>query len=232
MLPREPLIGYPSLAAAEQLRRAEAFETSMRTRRTVRHFAPTPVRREVIESAIRTASRAPCGANQQPWHFVAVGDPLTKRRIREAAETEERAFYGGRAPQAWIDALRPMGTDADKPFLEIAPWLLAVFAQPHGVHPDGGKEKHYYVKESVGIACGFLLAALHQAGLATLTHTPSPMGFLREVLGRPAHEQAFLLVVTGLPADDATVPALTKKPLSEIASFTTGSAPTTDESPG
>jgi nitroreductase len=217
----DPLEGYPDLDDAERLRRAEAFEATMRTRRTVRQFADTPVPRALIESAIRTAGRAPCGANQQPWTFVAVSDPGTKRRIREAAEAEERAFYGGRAPRDWLDALRPFGTDANKPFLETAPWLIAVFGQAHGVRADGSHEKHYYVKESVGLATGFLLAALHHAGLATLTHTPSPMGFLREVLGRPAHEQAFVLVVTGVPAAGATVPRIDKKPLAEIARFVT-----------
>jgi nitroreductase len=219
---REPLTGYPTLTDEERTSRAEAFEASMRTRRTVRTFSDAPVPRAVIESAIRTAARAPNGANKQPWTFVAVSDPDLKRRIREAAEAEERAFYGGRAPQAWLDALAPFGTDADKPFLETAPWLIAVFAQPHGVAPDGGRDKHYYVQESVGIACGFLLAALHQAGLATLTHTPAPMTFLREVLGRPEHERPFLLVVTGVPARDATVPRIEKKPVGEVAVFLEG----------
>ncbi len=218
----EPLIGYPDVDDAERLRRAEAFEAAMRSRRTVRQFADAPVPRGVIESAIRTAARAPSGANKQPWTFVAVAEPALKRRIREAAEAEERAFYGGRAPQDWLDALQPFGTDADKPFLETAPWLIAVFGQAHGVHDDGSVEKHYYVKESVGIATGFLLAALHHAGLATLTHTPSPMNFLRDVLGRPAHEQAFVLVVTGLPAADATVPRIDKKALDEVARFVVG----------
>jgi nitroreductase len=232
MSPHEPLVGYPHLDETDRLRRAARFEASMRSRRTVRHFATTPVDRVVIESAIRTAGRAPSGANQQPWHFVAISEPATKRRIREAAEVEERAFYRERAPQAWLDALRPMGTDANKPFLETAPWLIAVFAQPYGIRPDGTTAKHYYVKESVGIACGFLLSALHHAGLATLTHTPSPMGFLRDLLGRPAHEQAYLLIVTGVPALDATVPTLAKKPLDEFASFLTSVEPGTNDAPG
>jgi iodotyrosine deiodinase len=221
MTSHRPLTGYPALDDEERLRRAEAFEATMRTRRTVRQFADTPVPRAVIESAIRAAGRAPSGANKQPWTFVAVSNPDVKRRIREAAEAEERAFYGGRASQEWLDALQPFGTDAHKPFLETAPWLIAVFAQPHGVLADGTTEKHYYVKESVGLATGFLLAALHHAGLATLTHTPSPMAFLRDVLGRPAHEQAFVLVVTGVPAPDATVPAIGKRPLDDLACFVT-----------
>ncbi len=221
MPPYEPLTGYPTLDDAERVRRAEGFETAMRSRRTVRQFAATPVPRAVIESAIRTAGRAPSGANKQPWTFVAVSDPDVKRRIRTAAEAEERAFYGGRASQEWLDALQPFGTDAQKPFLETAPWLIAVFAQPHGVRPDGTTEKHYYVKESVGLATGFLLAALHHAGLATLTHTPSPMGFLRDVLGRPPHEHAYVLIVAGVPAPDATVPAIDKKPLEDLARFVT-----------
>lgn len=224
MAPRDLLLGYPDLDDAERLRRVEAFEATMRSRRTVRAFAETPVPRAVIESALRTAGRAPSGANQQPWAFVAVSDPPVKRRIREAAEAEERRFYGGRAPDAWLDALRPLGTDAEKPFLETAPWLIAVFAQRHGVAPDGSTDKHYYVQESVGIATGFLLAALHHAGLATLTHTPSPMGFLRELLGRPENESAYLLVVTGAPAADATVPRIDKKPLADVARFVTGDA--------
>lgn len=213
---RLPFPSRGPMDPSERITRAEAFEATMRSRRTVRDFSDAPVPREVIESAIRTAARAPNGANKQPWSFVAVSDATVKRQIREAAEAEERAFYGGRAPQEWLDALTPFGTDADKPFLETAPWLIAVFAQPHGIREDGSKDKHYYVQESVGIACGFLLAALHHAGLATLTHTPSPMNFLRDVLGRPAHERAYLLVVTGLPAADATVPVIDKKPLDEV----------------
>jgi iodotyrosine deiodinase len=219
MSEREPLTAYPDLDDDERLRRARAFETTMATRRTVRDFEATPVARSVIESAIRTAGRAPSGANMQPWTFVAISDPAVKRQIREAAEEEERAFYGGRAPDTWLEALRPFGTDARKPFLETAPWLIAVFARPYAVDADGERRKHYYVKESVGLATGFLLAALHHAGLATLTHTPSPMGFLREVLGRPEHEQPFVLIVTGRPAAGATVPRIDKAPLDAIARF-------------
>lgn len=226
MATHDPLLGYPDVDDAERLRRAQAFEAAMRTRRTVRQFAETPVPRAVIESAIRTAARAPNGANMQPWTFVAVSDADVKRRIRQAAEAEERAFYGGRAPNDWLEALQPFGTDANKPFLETAPWLIAVFARTHGVHQDGSTEKHYYVKESVGIATGFLLATLHHAGLATLTHTPSPMGFLRDILERPANEQAFLLIVTGVPAHGVTVPRIGKKPLDEVARFVTGDSDT------
>jgi nitroreductase len=199
-------------------RSARLLET-LRARRTVRDYSPRPVARAVIERCLAIAASAPSGANQQPWHFVAVADPAVKRRIREAAEQEERAFYSGRAPDEWLEALRPLGTGPEKPFLEVAPWLIAIFAQPYGVEADGGKRKHYYVQESVGIATGMLIAALHQCGLATLTHTPSPMGFLNEILGRPRHERAFLLLVVGHPAEEAKVPRIQKKGLEEIATF-------------
>ncbi|MBK6461440.1 MAG: nitroreductase family protein [Myxococcales bacterium] len=199
--------------------RAAAFYQELRARRSVRSFSPKPVPREAIADAIRAAGTAPSGANLQPWRFVVVGDPATKRRIREAAEAEERAFYGGRAPEEWLAALAPLGTDADKPFLEIAPYLIAIFAESHGLAADGARTKHYYVQESVGIATGFLIAALHHAGLATLTHTPSPMGFLSKLLGRPAHERPYLLLVVGYPAEGAQVPTLRKKELDEIAVF-------------
>ncbi len=199
--------------------RAQAFYETMRTRRSVRDFSDRPVPREIIEQALLTAGRAPSGANQQPWHFVAVSDSTVKREIRAGAEEEERAFYGGRAPKSWLNALAPLGTDANKPFLEIAPYLIAIFAQSHGMAADGSQIKHYYVQESVGIATGFLIAALHNAGLATLTHTPSPMGFLNKILGRPDNERPFLLLVTGYPAIGAQVPDIQKKPLQEIASF-------------
>jgi nitroreductase len=211
------LTGYPVLSDAERLARVRAFRDGLATRRTVRAFSPDPVPREVIEAAIATAASAPSGANRQPWHFVAVGDPALKRQIREAAEQEERAFYAGRAPDDWLDALAPLGTDADKPFLETAPWLIVVFQETSGVGPTGEKVKNYYVPESVGIASGFLLAALHQAGLATLTHTPSPMGFLRDLLGRPANERAVMVVVAGLPAPGAAVPDIDKKPFDAVA---------------
>ena len=199
--------------------RARAFHDAMARRRTVRAFAPDPVPRAVVEACLRAAGTAPSGANRQPWHFVAVAEPALKRQIRDAAEAEERAFYGGRAPADWLEALAPLGTDADKPFLEIAPWLIVVFASLHDRRPDGRAVKHYYVQESVGIATGFLIAALHEAGLATLTHTPSPMQFLNTVLGRPRHERPFLIVVAGYPAADARVPDLRRKPLDEIATF-------------
>jgi iodotyrosine deiodinase len=195
------------------------FADDLTRRRSVRSFSTEPVPGDLIETAIRVAGTAPNGANQQPWHFAVVANPDLKRRIREAAETEERAFYGGRAPRAWLDALAPLGTDADKPFLESAPYLIVIFSQPHGIASDGSSLKHYYVQESVGIATGFLIAALHRAGLATLTHTPNPMKFLNTLLERPEHERAFLILVVGYPAADATVPSIHKKPLEDIATF-------------
>jgi iodotyrosine deiodinase len=199
--------------------RALEFYKQIKTRRSVRDFAATPIPKDVIENAIRAAGTAPNGANLQPWHFVAVSNPDIKRRIREAAETEEREFYESRAPQEWLEALAPLGTDANKPFLEVAPCLIVIFGQAYGVKPDGGKFKHYYVPESVGIATGFLIAALHSAGLATLTHTPSPMAFLSEILERPLNERAFLILVVGYPAANVTVPAIEKRPLEQLATF-------------
>ncbi|TVP47971.1 MAG: nitroreductase family protein [Gemmatimonadales bacterium] len=214
------LLAHPHTGDPKQMEaRARDFASEMRTRRTVRHFASTPVSRGVIEACIDAAGAAPSGANRQPWHFVAVSDPATKRRIREAAEREEEAFYNGRAPREWLEALAPIGTDASKPFLEDAPWLIAVFAESWGVDMDGGRVRNYYVTESVGISVGFLIAALHRAGLGTLTHTPSPMRFLNEVLGRPENERPFLLLVAGIPADDARVPVLGKKAVPEYATF-------------
>ena len=186
--------------------RAASFFEDIRRRHTIRDFAPDPVPREVIETCIAAAGRAPSGANHQPWHFCVIGDPAVKKALRAAAEEEERAFYGGRAGEEWLDALAPIGTDANKPFLEIAPWLIAVFAQRRGGVAAGDDRKNYYIHESVGIACGFLIAALHHAGLATLTHTPNPMSFLNDKLGRPATEKPYLLIVTGKPAAGATVP--------------------------
>ena len=211
---RLPLTGYAPLSDEARLAAAEGYRALMATRRTVRDFAETPVPRAVIETAIRAAASAPSGANQQPWHFCLVGDPVVKRRIREAAEAEERSFYDGRAGDAWLDALAPLGTDASKPFLETAPWLIVMFAQRRAA--DGGKT--YYAHESCGIALGMLLSALHAAGLATLTHTPAPMTFLSEELRRPATEKPYVLLVTGHPAEGATVPAhaATRRPLDEI----------------
>ncbi len=198
--------------------RAEQFAQDIGRRRTTRQFSDRPVDREVIEHCLHAAGSAPSGAHLQPWHFVVISDPELKRRIRAAAEVAERDFYAT-APSEWLDALAPLGTDASKPYLETAPYLIAVFAQRHGFNPDGSPRKHYYVGESVGIAAGFLIAALHHAGLATLTHTPSPMGFLADLLERPANERPVMLVVTGYPANDARVPNLIRKPLGEIATF-------------
>lgn len=195
---------------------AAAFRQAIARRRTVRDFAPDRVPRGVIEDCVMAAASAPSGANQQPWTFVCISDPATKAAIRAAAEEEERAFYDGRAPEEWLEALAPLGTDARKPFLETAPWLIVVFAQRHGTAPDGRRVKHYYVPESVGIATGFLIAALHDAGLATLTHTPSPMGFLSEICGRPDNERPVILLVTGYPAGGATVPGIGRKEAGEV----------------
>lgn len=206
--------------------RARAFAEEVQQRRTVREFSPRAVPRDVIESCLRAGGSSPSGANLQPWHFVAVADPALKREIRVAAEEEEREFYEHRAPAEWLEALAPLGTDSNKPFLEIAPWLIAVFAQPYSVLPDGRRMKHYYATESVGIATGLLLAAIHHAGLAALTHTPSPMAFLNRILGRPAHEKPFLLLVVGHPAADATVPDISRKSLEAISTFADGSVST------
>ena len=199
--------------------RARSFREEASLRRTVRQFSPRPVARSVIEDLILAAGTAPSGAHRQPWRFVAVGDPEIKARIREAAEAEEREFYGGRAPDDWLEALAPLGTDDEKPFLEIASWLIVVFAESYGVDDSGDRVKNYYVQESVGIATGMLISAAHAAGLATLTHTPSPMRFLGELLGRPARERPFLILVVGHPAEDARVPKLTRLPLEDIAAF-------------
>lgn len=212
----EPL-AFTAIPAAESLKRAAAFRDLMRRRRTVRDFSDRPVPRAIIEEAVMTAAGAPSGANQQPWTFVCIQNAAVKRQIRLAAEEEEKAFYNGRAGQEWLDALAPLGTDWRKPFLETAPWLIACFGQRHGIGLKGGRVKHYYVPESVGIAMGFLIAALHNAGLATLTHTPSPMGFLNEVLCRPEHEKAYVLLVVGYPAEECRVPKITKKALEEVS---------------
>lgn len=214
-----PLPDFRAYPEPEMCRRAREFLEDMRRRRTVRQFSARPVPRGVIEDCLLTAGTAPNGANRQPWHFVVVGDPSVKSRIREAAEEEERSFYRERAPADWLEALAPLGTDEDKPFLEEAPILIAIFGESYQVDADGKKKKNYYVNESVGIATGLLITALHRAGLATLTHTPSPMGFLNEVLGRPRNERPFLLLVVGYPADQVHVPDIGKKPLHEIATF-------------
>ncbi len=207
----------PRLDPAEQRQRADRFAGLMATRRSVRQFSQEPVPRDVVVAAIKAAATAPSGAHRQPWRFVLVGDPVTKRRIREAAEEEERLNYeGGRLPEDWQEALAPLGTSWEKPYLETAPWLVVVFEERFGIAADGGRVKNYYVKESVGIACGIFIAALHQAGLATLTHTPSPMAFLSRVLGRPRNERPFVLFPVGYPAGDCVVPALDRKPLSEV----------------
>jgi iodotyrosine deiodinase len=218
---QEPLPAYREYPAAEMIDRARAFHADLARRRTVRDFDTRPVPREVIEHCLLAAGTAPSGANQQPWFFSVISDAARKQRIREAAEKEEREFYGGKAPQEWLDALAPLGTDPDKPFLDEAPLLIAIFAQKYGVRPDGTRFSHYYVPESVGIATGFLIAALHHAGLATLTHTPSPMGFLNELCERPPSEKPVILLVVGYPKAGCLVPVRggIKKPLSEIAAW-------------
>lgn len=214
-----PLPAYSEYSSEEMQQRAVEFYANIRRRRTVRQFSNRPVAVETIKECLLAAGTAPSGANLQPWHFVVVSDPTVKARIRVAAEEEERDFYHRLAPREWLEALAPLGTDEHKPFLEVAPYLIVVFAQSHGVLPDGRAVKNYYVNESVGIATGFLIAALHHAGLATLTHTPAPMKFLNDILGRPAHERPYLILVTGYPATDALVPDIGKKALGEIATF-------------
>ncbi len=217
----EPLPDWREYPPDEMLLRARAMREELQRRRTIRDFSDRAVPRELIEEAIRAAGTAPNGANRQPWHFVAIADPAIKARIRQAAEIEEREFYQT-APMEWLAALAPLGTDEQKPFIEVAPWVIAVFAERWGRGPNMKRQTNYYVQESVGIACGMLLATLHHAGLATLTHTPSPMRFLNDLLGRPAQEKAMMLVVVGYPAPDAKVPVITKKSLEEIATFLEG----------
>ncbi len=209
-------LDFRFLTEAEMSASAEKFYASMRQRRSVREFSDRPVPISILEDCLRTAGSSVSGANMQPWHFVVVQEPAVKKTIRDAAEKEEREFYNGKAPQEWLDALAPLGTDPEKPFLERAPYLIAIFQQRFGELDDGRKVKHYYATESVGIATGFLIAALHQAGLACLTHTPSPMGFLNRILDRPRSERPFVLLVVGYPEDDAKVPAIGKKRLDEI----------------
>jgi iodotyrosine deiodinase len=214
-----PLSHYQEYPLDEMQRRAAEFYALMKRRRTVRDFSDRPVPRAIIENAIRAAGTAPNGANLQPWHFVVVSDAAVKKRIRIEAEKEERVFYEERAPEAWLEALAPLGTDPDKPFLEMAPYLIVIFAQNYGLTSSGKRVKNYYVSESVGIATGMLITAIHQAGLVSLTHTPSPMGFLNKLLSRPRNERPFLILVVGYPAEDAVVPDIPKKSLAEITTF-------------
>lgn len=214
--PFDPL-EFHERSPEEMLRRSVDFYEEMNRRRTVRHFSPRPVERAVVEHAVRAAGSAPSGAHMQPWHFVMVGDPDVKAQIREAAEVEERENYAHRMPQAWLDDLAPLGTDWQKPFLTVCPWLLVVFAENYRQNEESGpKMKNYYVQESVGISVGFLLAALQNSGLATLTHTPSPMGFLQTILKRPSNERAYMLVALGYPEEICRVPRLDRKPLDAI----------------
>ncbi|UXI68402.1 nitroreductase family protein [Tahibacter amnicola] len=214
-----PWSDYRSYPEDEMLRRAEEFAAEAARRRTMRDFSPRPVPQEIIAQCLRAAVSAPSGANQQPWRFVAVSDPALKRQIRDAAEAEEREFYGHRAPDEWKRALEPLATNAEKPFLETAPWLIAVFYERFGFDECGNKAKRYYPLESVGIACGLLIAALHHAGLATLTHTPSPMGFLNELLDRPRNEMPYLLMVVGYPEDDCRVPPIERLGFEKVVTF-------------
>lgn len=216
-----PLV-FERRAVADSHARAVGFYEEMNERRTTRHFSSDPVPRELIELAIKTAGTAPSGAHQQPWTFVAVSEPATKNRIREAAEEEERRFYSGGAPQDWLDALAPLGTDEHKPHLTDAPWLVVLFRHAHGVSSDGSKRTYYYTQESCGIAAGFFIAAIHRMGLVTLTHTPNPMGFLAELLERPSNERAMLVMPVGYPAIDAGVPDLRRKELDEISDWKEG----------
>ena len=217
--PDIPLPQYREYPVEEMRRRLGDFYADINRRRTVREFSDRPVPRDIIETALKAANTAPSGANLQPWHFAVVSGAETKHKIRVAAEAEEREFYTHRASEEWLAALQPLGTDENKPFLETAPYLIAVFLQKYGKLPDGRKVKHYYPTESTGLATGLLITALHIAGLATLTHTPSPMKFLNQILGRPTSERPFLLLVVGYPADDARVPDIQRKSLEEFTSF-------------
>ena len=214
-----PLASYIEYPEDVMRERSKLFYEDLKRRRTVRDFADKKVPQEVIENCIKAASTAPSGANKQPWHFVVVSDPMVKKQIRIAAEEEEREFYSGKAPREWLDAVAPFGTDEHKPFLETAPYLIAIFAKSYENISDGRKEKNYYVQESVGIASGILITAIHNAGLVSLTHTPSPMNFLNKILERPENERPYLILVVGYPAKDAKVPVITKKTIKEIATF-------------
>ena len=217
--PTIPLPGYKEYPVEEMRQRLNDFYADVNRRRTVRDFSDRPLPKDIIESALKVANTAPSGANLQPWHFAVVSGPETKRKIREAAEAEEREFYSHRASPEWLAALEPLGTDSNKPFLETAPYLIAVFLQKFGQLPDGRKVKHYYPVESTGLATGMLITALHHAGLVTLTHTPSPMKFLNQILSRPTSERPFLLLVTGYPAANAEVPDISRKALEDFTSF-------------
>lgn len=214
-----PLPERTELPHSEMIKRSEDFYNNIKLRRTVRDFSDKPVPIEIIENCLKAAGTAPSGANLQPWHFVVVSDPKTKKKIRIAAEEEEKEFYSKRAPKEWLEVLEPLGTDENKPFLEIAPYLIAIFYKNYDLLPDGIQVKQYYAMESTGIATGILITAIHNAGLVSLTHTPSPMNFLNEILNRPKNERPFLLLVVGYPAKDAKVPDIKKKSLQEIASF-------------
>ena len=214
-----PYSSYKSYPIEEMQKRSEEFFTDIQRRRTVRDFSSEPVPKEIIENCLRAAGTAPSGANRQPWHFSVVSNLETKKKIREAAEEEEKKFYSGRAPDEWLEALEPLGTDENKPFLEVAPYLIVIFSEAYGLDVQSEKIKNYYVSESVGIATGILITALHNAGLATLTHTPSPMNFLRKILGRGENERAFLILVTGFPSENAMVPNIAKKNLEEYSTF-------------
>ena len=214
-----PLASYIEYSEEVMIERSKLFFEELKRRRTVRDFADKKVSQEVIENCIKAASTAPSGANKQPWYFVVISDPLVKKKIRIAAEEEEREFYSGKATKEWLNAVEPFGTDEHKPFLETAPYLIAIFAKSYETGSDGQKEKNYYVQESVGIASGILITAIHNAGLVSLTHTPSPMNFLNKILGRPENERPYLILVVGYPAEDAKVPVITKKTIKEIATF-------------
>ena len=214
-----PLKDFKEYSADEMLKRSKAFLDDLKRRRTVREFSRKPVSREVIENCIKAAGTAPSGANLQPWHFTVVSNPEIKKKIRMAAEEEEKEFYSKRAPKEWLEALEPLGTDSNKSFLESAPFLIAVFYKSYDILNDGSQVKQYYAMESTGIATGLLITAIHNSGLASLTHTPSPMNFLNEILARPKNEKPFLILVVGYPSEDAKVPDIKKKKLDEISSF-------------
>jgi nitroreductase len=214
-----PLPNYHEYPHDEMIQRSAIFYADMQRRRSVRSFSDRPVPREIIENCLRAAGTSPSGANMQPWHFVVVSDPGVKQQIREAAEEQERRFYNRPTSQQWVQAVRPLGTDSQKPFLTTVPYLIVVFAQRYKLSPEGHKIRHYYVSESVGISTGILITAIHQAGLASLTYTPSRMDFLNDILARPANERPFLVLVVGYPAEDAVVPDLARKPLEQIATF-------------